>query len=59
MKRKKTTNELASERCDQLWREFYDKNPDIKKKLLEDAEEAQRFREKLGAALRGSGEDLD
>ena len=51
MKRARSINEIATDRLIALWREFYRKNPDKWQKVLDDAERARIFREKLRADM--------
>lgn len=52
MRRKKTINEIASERQTELWREFYEKNPDKWSEVLDAAKQAKRFLKKLASFSR-------
>ena len=45
----KTRNEIASEYCTELWREYYDKHSDEKTELKKNIEQAERFLKKLQA----------
>jgi hypothetical protein len=54
MKRKKTINEIASDRCAQLWREHWARNPEEFEKLKRDAKQAEEFLERLAESTRTS-----
>jgi len=47
-----TKNERASAYGDQLYREYLDANPEIKRKVFEDAADARLFLDRLAEALK-------
>ncbi len=53
---KKTVNEIASERCAELWRKYYEEHPEEKAKLEENVRRAEEFRKKLCEDLRRRSE---
>lgn len=55
--RKKTINEIASERCAELWRKYYEEHPKEYEKLKENVRKAEEFTKKLREDFRKYNEE--
>ena len=45
-------NEIASERCAELWRKYYEEHPEEWEKVKENARKAEEFTKKLREAFK-------
>jgi len=55
--RKKTINEIASERCAELWRKYYEEHPKEYEKLKENVRKAEEFTKKLREDFKNYSEE--